>query len=87
MFKHICSRCNFPISKKDKKINDDYPFGKVLCFDCLCKIGNFELPKEIKHSKLFRLLGGTDEEFENELIKSENKLKELGKVKSKYEFH
>jgi hypothetical protein len=33
------------------------------------------------------LLGGTDEQFEKELIKSENKLKELGKVKSKYEFH
>ena len=87
MFRHICSRCNLPISKKDKKINKLYPFGKLLCFDCLCKIGNFELPEEIKHSKLFRLLGGTDEEFENELIKSENKLKELGKVKSKYEFH
>jgi hypothetical protein len=87
MFKHICSRCNFPISKKDEKINDYYPFGKLLCLDCLIKVGDFQLPIEIKHSKLFRLLGGTDEEFENELIKSENKLKELGKVKSKYEFH
>ena len=27
------------------------------------------------------------EEFEKELIKSENKLKEIGKMKSKYEFH
>jgi hypothetical protein len=57
------------------KLSKEYAFGKLLCFDCLCKIGNFELPEEIKHSKLFRLLGGTDEEFENELIKSENKLK------------
>jgi hypothetical protein len=45
------------------------------------------LPKEIKISKLFRLLGGTDDEFEKELIKSENKLNKIGKVISKYEFH
>ena len=87
MFKYICAKCNLSIPKKDMKINKLFPFGKLLCFSCLCSIGNFELPKEIKHSKLFRLLGGTDEEFEKELIKSENKLKELGKVKSKYEFH
>jgi hypothetical protein len=87
MFKHICSRCNLPISKKDKKINKLYPFGKLLCFDCLCKIGNFELPEEIKHSKLFRLLGGTDEEFEKELIQTENKIKGTERSISKYEFH
>jgi len=87
MFKHICSRCNLPISKKDKKINKLYPFGKLLCFDCLCKIGNFELPEEIKHSKLFRLLGGTDEKFEKELIEAENKIKGTERSISKYEFH
>ena len=78
MFKYICSRCSVGLSKKDKKLSEQWPFGKLL---------DFELPKEIKHSKLFRLLGGTDEEFEKELIKSENKLKEIGKMKSKYEFH
>ena len=87
MFKYICSKCNLPISKKDKKINKLYPFGKLLCFDCLCKIGNFELPEEIKHSKLFRLLGGTDEEFEKELIEAENKIKGTERSISKYEFH
>jgi len=87
MFKYVCSRCSVGLSKQDIKLSKKYAFGKLLCFDCLCKIGNFELPKEIKHSKLFRLLGGTDEEFEQELIKSENKLTEIGKVKSKYEFH
>jgi hypothetical protein len=87
MFKHICSRCNLPISKKDRKINKLYPFGKLLCFDCLCKIGNFELPEEIKHSKLFRLLGGTDKQFEKELIEAENKIKGTERRFSKYEFH
>ena len=87
MFKYICGRCSVGLSKKDKKLSEQWPFGKLLCYDCLIKVGDFELPKEIKHSKLFRLLGGTDEEFENELIKSENKLKEIGKMKSKYEFH
>lgn len=87
MFKYICSKCNLPISKKDKKINKLYPFGKLLCFDCICKIGNFELPEEIKHSKLFRLLGGTDEQFEKELIESENKIKGTERSISKYEFH
>jgi hypothetical protein len=69
------------------RLSKEYAFGKLLCFDCLCKIGNFELPKEIKHSKLFKLLGGTDEEFENELIKSEEKLKQTNKIRSKDEFH
>jgi hypothetical protein len=75
MFKYVCGRCSIGLSKQDMRLSKEYAFGKLLCFDCLCKIGNFELPEEIKHSKLFRLLGGTDEEFENELIKSENKLK------------
>lgn len=87
MFKYICSRCNLPISKKDKKINKLYSFGKLLCFDCICKIGNFELPEEIKHSKLFKLLGGTDEQFEKELIEAENKIKGTERSISKYEFH
>jgi hypothetical protein len=87
MFKYICSKCNLPIPKKDMKINRLNPFRKLLCFDCLIKVDDFELPKEIKISKLFRLLGGTDDEFEKELIKSENKLNKIEKVKSKYEFH
>jgi len=87
MFKYICYRCSAGLSKKDRKLCKKFPLGKLLCFDCLIRIGDFELPKEIKHSKLFRLLGGTDEEFEQELIKSENQLQEQGKVKSKYEYH
>jgi hypothetical protein len=87
MFKYICGRCSIGLSKKDKKLSEQWPFGKLLCFDCLIKVGDFELPKEIKISKLFRLLGGTDDEFEKELIKSENKLNKIEKVKSKYEFH
>lgn len=87
MFKYICSRCSIGLSKQDIKLSKKYAFGKLLCFDCLCKIGNFELPKEIKHSKLFRLLGGTDEQFEKDLIKSEEKLKQTNKIRSKYEFH
>ena len=78
MFKYICSRCSVGLSKKDKKLSEQWPFGKLLCLDCLIKVGNFELPKEIKHSKLFRLLGGTDEDFEKELIKLENEFIELG---------
>lgn len=87
MFKYICGRCSVSLSKKDKKLSEQWPFGMLLCFDCLIKVGDFELPKEIKHSKLFRLLGGTDNEFENELIKSEKELKKTWKIKSQYEFH
>lgn len=56
------------------------PFGKLLCFDCLVKVGDVELPK-IKVSKLFRLLGGTDTEFEKELIKSEKQLSTVNKIR------
>ena len=86
MFKYICSRCSVGLSKKDKKLSEQWPFGKLLCFDCLIKVGDLKLPK-IKVSKLFRLLGGTDTEFEKELKKSEKQLSTVNKIRSKYDFH
>ena len=86
MFKYICNRCSIGLSKRDVKLSEQLPFGKLLCFDCLVKVGDFELPK-IKVSKLFRLLGGTDTEFEKELIKSEEQLSTVNKIRSKYEYH
>jgi hypothetical protein len=87
MFKYICRRCSIGLSKQDISFNKRYSFGHLLCFDCLCKIGDFKLPENLSQSKLYKLLGGTDIEFEESQRKLEKRFSNLERRRSKYEYH
>lgn len=87
MFKYVCRKCSVGLSKQDMTFNKTYSFGHLLCFDCLCKIGDFQLPENLSQSKLYKLLGGNDIEFEESQRKLEKRFSKTMKMRSKFEYH
>jgi len=84
---YICKKCEIKLNRKDLKLNKFYPFGYLLCFDCLAKLGDLKLPENFSIKQIYKILGGTDKDFENTLKDFEEELVNTEKPEVKNVIH